>query len=111
MLTTRPPKPSIREATHNVFDLIREYNVYTNVGINKRGTPMLTRGTTQLTNITMLLSRWGMTAFYWGVCIVSIYEESGLSSRQERKFYIVEIIYIFRSLPPTVIIVKILTAS
>ena len=62
----------LQEVTHNVFDLIREYDVCTNVGINKRGTAMLTRETIQL-NITMLPSGRGAAAFCRGVWIVNIY--------------------------------------
>ena len=50
-------------ATHNDFVMIRGYNTYTNVGINKRGTTVLTRETINFTNITRLPSGWGMAAF------------------------------------------------
>jgi hypothetical protein len=46
----------LQEVTHNDFDLIRGYNAYTNVGVNKRGTAIPTREAIQLTNITRLAS-------------------------------------------------------
>jgi hypothetical protein len=49
-----------QEFTHNYFNLIRGYNAYRNVGINKRGTATLTREAIQLANITRLPSGRGM---------------------------------------------------
>jgi exonuclease III len=60
----------LQEVTHNDFDLIRGYNAYTNVGVNKSGTAILTREAIQLTNITRLPSGRGMSAFYRGVWII-----------------------------------------
>jgi exonuclease III len=95
----------LQEVTYNDFDFIRGYIAYTKVGINKRGTAILTREAIQLNNITRLHLRRGMTAFYRGVWIVNIYAPSGSSNRQETEtFYSVDLTYLLRSLPPTMII-------
>ena len=50
-----PQSVDLQEVTHTDFDLIREYNAYTNVGINKSGKAMLTRETIKLTVVMMKL--------------------------------------------------------
>jgi exonuclease III len=67
MLTDFLHKPEtdiilLQEVTHNDFDMIRGYNAYTNVGINKRGMAILTRDTIKLTKITRVPSGRGMRA-------------------------------------------------
>ena len=102
----------LQEVTHDDFDVIRGNNVYTNVGIKKRDTAMLTSQTIQSTNITRLSSGRGMAAFCRGVWIENIYAPSGSSNRQEReKVYNVGLTHLLRSLSQTTIIVGILTAS
>jgi exonuclease III len=94
-----------QEVTHTEFDMIRGYKAHTNIGINNRGTAMLTRGSITPTNIMGLLSGRGMAACYRGVWIVNIYTPSGSSRRQEREnFYKVELTYLLWSIPPTMII-------
>jgi hypothetical protein len=46
----------LQEVTHTYFNMLREYNAYTNVRINTGGTTMLTKVTTKLTNIIKLPS-------------------------------------------------------
>jgi len=46
----------LQEVTHTDFYLIRGYNAYTNVGINKRITAMLTREIIKLTKLKRLIS-------------------------------------------------------
>ena len=46
----------LQEVAHTNFDLIRGYNAYTNVGINKRSMAMLTREAIKLPIITRLPS-------------------------------------------------------
>ena len=62
----------LQEDSYNDLVLIRGYNAYTNVGINKRGTALLTREKIQLTNILRLPSGREMVKFYRGVWIVNI---------------------------------------
>ena len=95
----------LQELTHSDFDMIRGYRAYLNIGINKRGTAILTKEQIQLTNITRLPSGRGMAASYQGVWIVNIYAPSGTANRQEREeFYNVELVYLMRSLPPSMIV-------
>jgi endonuclease/exonuclease/phosphatase family metal-dependent hydrolase len=95
----------LQEVTHTEFDMIRGYKAHTNIGINNRGTAMLTRETKTLTNITRLPSGRGMADCYRGVLITNINAPSGSSRRQEREnFYNVELTYLLRSIPPTMII-------
>ena len=61
-----------QEVAHNYFDMIRGNSIYTNVGINKHDTIILTRETIQLTNIKRAPSGRGMAAFCRGVWIVNI---------------------------------------
>jgi len=86
--------------------MIRVYKAHTNVGINNRGTALLTREPITLTNITRLPSGRGMAACYRGAWIVNIYVPSGTSRRQEREdFCNVELTYLLPSIHPTMIIV------
>jgi exonuclease III len=102
----------LQEVTHPDFDMIRGYTAHLNVGINKRGTVILTREQISLTNITRLPSGRGMAASYQRVCFVNIYAPSGTANRQEREeFYNVELVYLLRSLPLTMIVGAISTAS
>jgi exonuclease III len=95
----------LQEVTYNDFDFIRVYIAYTKVGLNKCGTAILTREAIQLNNITKLHLGRGMAACYRGVWIVNIYAPSGSSNRQETEtFYNVDLTYLLRSLPPTMII-------
>jgi len=95
----------LQEVTHTDFDMIRGYTAHLNIGINKRGTAILTREQISLTNITRLPSERGMAASYQGVWFVNLYAPSGTANRQERKdFYNVELVYLMRSLPPTKIV-------
>jgi hypothetical protein len=61
------------EVTHTDFDLIRGCNAYTNVGINNRGTVMLTNETIQITNITKVPSGRTMAEYGRSVWVVYIY--------------------------------------
>jgi len=76
-----------------------------NVGIHKRGTAILTREKISLTNITRLPSGRGMAACYRGVWLVNPYTPSCTAKIQKREdFYNVELVYLLRSLPPTIIV-------
>jgi exonuclease III len=94
----------LQEVARHDFD-IRGYNAYTNVGTQRRGTAMLTREQIFLTNITRLPSGRGMAASCRGVWLLNIYAPSGSANRLEREsFYNIELTYLLRSLPPTMII-------
>ena len=54
----------MQEVTHTDFDMIWGYTAHLNVGINKRGTAILTREQISLINITRLPSGRGMAASY-----------------------------------------------
>lgn len=102
----------LKKVTHTDFDAIREYKVHTNVGIHNRGTAMLHREQLTLTIITKLPSGRGMAACYRGVWIVNTCARSGTSNRQEMEdFYNVELTYLLRSIPPSMIIEEISTVS
>jgi endonuclease/exonuclease/phosphatase family metal-dependent hydrolase len=95
----------LQEVIHMDFDTIRKYKAPTNVGIHNRGTAMLHREQLTLTIITRLPSGRGMAVCYRGVWIVNTYAPSGTSNRQEMEdFYNVELTYLLRSIPPTMII-------
>ena len=82
--------------------MVRGFIVHLNIGINKRGTVILTREQISLTNITRLPSGRGMAASYQGVWFINIYAPSGTTNRQEREdFYNVELVSLLQSLPPT----------
>jgi hypothetical protein len=53
----------LQEFTDTDFGLIGGYIAYTNVGINKRGSPMLTRQTIKLTDTTRFPSGRGIAGF------------------------------------------------
>ena len=74
----------LQEVTHTDFDMIRGYTAHLNIGINKRGTAILTRRQIKLTNANRLPSGCGMAASYQGVCFVNTYAPSGSANRQER---------------------------
>jgi len=102
----------LQEVTHTDFEMIRGYTAHLNIGINKRGTAILTREQISITNITRLPSGRGMAASYQGIWLVNLYAPSGTANRQEREdFYNVELVYLLRSLPPTMIAGAISTAS
>jgi len=95
----------LQEVTHTDFEMMRGYTANLNIGINKRGTAILTREQISLTNITRLPSGRGMVASYQGIWLVNIYAPSGTANRQEREdFYNVELVYLLRSLSPTMIV-------
>ena len=95
----------LQEVTHTDFVMIWGYTAHLNVGINKRGTAILTREQISLTNITQLPSGRGMAASYQRVCFVNIYAPSDTANRQEREeFYNVELVCLLRSLPPTMMV-------
>ena len=102
----------LQEVTHTDSGKIREYTARLNVGVNNRGTAILSRKQISLTNITRLYSGRGMAAKYQWIWSVSIYVPSGTANRQEREdFYNVELVYLLRSLPPTMIVGKIPNSS
>jgi len=102
---TRNRHPPITRSYHTDFDMIRGYNVHTNVGIHIRGPAMLTKEQLTLTNINRLLSGNCMVAGYRGVWIVNIYAPYSTAKRQEREdFYNVNLTYPLRSIPPKTII-------
>ena len=95
----------LQEVTHTDFEMIRGYTAHSNIGINKRGTAILTRQQISQTNITRLPSGRRMVASYQGIWLVNLYAPSGTANRQEREdFYNVELVYLLRSLPPTMIV-------
>ena len=66
---------------------------------------MLTKEQISLTNITRLPSGRGKAACYQGIRLVNIYAPSSTANRQERKdFYNVELVYLLKSLSPTMIV-------
>jgi len=95
----------LQEVTHTDFKMIRGYTAHLNIGINKRGTAILTREQISLTNKTRLPPGRGMAANYQGIWLVYLYAPSGTANRQEREdFYKVELVYLLRSLPSTMIV-------
>jgi len=90
----------LQEVTHTDLESIRGYKTHFNIGINKRGTTILTKEEISLKNITRLPSGRGMAACYQGIWLVNIYAPSGTANRQEREdFYNVELVYLLKSLP------------
>jgi hypothetical protein len=60
----------LQEVTHTDVDRIRGYKVYTEVGMNKRSTAILTRESLQQTHITNLPSGRGILAQNRCVCYI-----------------------------------------
>ena len=75
----------LQEVTPIEIDLIRGYNAYTNVGINKCGNVMLTRQIIKVTNHAITI-RVGNGIVLPG-CLYIKYVYTGSSNRQERKFF------------------------
>jgi len=67
----------LQEVTRPVFDDIRGFAAYTNIGSTGRGTAVLKRDHIQLTNIVCLPTGMGMAADFQNVTIVKIYLPSG----------------------------------
>lgn len=64
--------------------MVREYNAYTNVGINKRCTAMPNKETIKLTNITRLPSGRAMAAHCRGVWVVYLHRLVNPIDRREK---------------------------
>jgi len=102
----------LQEVTHTDFEMIRGYTAHLNVGTNKRGTAILTREQISLNKITRLPSGRRMAASYQGIWLVNLYAPSGTANRQEREdFNNAELVYLLRTLPPTMIVGATSTAS
>ena len=73
----------LHEVTPIEIDLIRGYNAYTNVGINKRGNAMLTRQIIKVTNHAVTIRAGNDIVLPRRLYIKYVY--TGSSNRQERK--------------------------
>ena len=67
----------LQKVTRPVFDDIRGFTAYTNIGTTGRGTAILTRDHIQLTNTVCLPTGMGMAAQFQNITIVNIYAPSG----------------------------------
>jgi len=94
----------LQEVTKPVFDNLRGYTAYTNVGTTRRGTAILAREHLTLTRTISLPSGRGIAATFQGVSLVNIYAPSGLEKRREREeFFNLELPYLFNDTPTKVI--------
>ena len=88
-----------------VFDDIRGFTAYTNIGTTGRGTAILTRDHIQLTNIVCLPTGRGMAAQSQNVTTVNIYAPSGTERRRDREdFFSNELPYLLRDIPPSLLV-------
>jgi len=95
----------LQEVTRSVFDDIRGFTAYTNIGTTGRETAMLTREHIQLTNIVCLPTGRGMAARFQNVTIVNIYAPSGAERRRDREnFFSNELPYLLRDIPPSLLV-------
>jgi len=91
----------LQEVTRPVFDDIRGFTAYTNIGTAGRGTAILTRDHIQLTIIVCLPAGRGMAADFQNVTIVNIYAPSGAERMRDREnFFSNELPYLLRGIPP-----------
>ena len=75
----------LQEVTRPVFDDIRGFAAYTNIGTTGRGTAILTRDHIQLTNTVCFRTGRGMAADFQNVTIVNIYAPSGAERRRDKE--------------------------
>jgi exonuclease III len=95
----------LQEVTRPVFDDIRGFTAYTNIGTTGRGTAITTRDHIQLTNILCLPTGRGMAAQFQNVTIVNIYAPSGASRRRDKEnFFSNELPYLLRGIPPSLLV-------
>jgi exonuclease III len=95
----------LREVTRPVFEDIRGFTAYTNIGSSGRGTAILTRDHIQLTNIVCLPTDRGMAAQFQNVTIVNMYAPSGAERRRDKEnVYSNELPYLLREISPSLLV-------
>jgi len=95
----------LHEGRLPVFDDIRDFAAYTNIGTTGRGTTVLTRDHIQLTNTLCLPTDKEMAAFFQNVTIVNIYAPSGAERRRDREnVFSNELPYLLRGIPPLLLV-------
>ena len=95
----------LQEVRRPVFDDIRGFAAYTNIGTTGRGTAILTRDLIQLTNTVCLPTGRGMAADFQNVTIVNIYAPSGAERRRDREnLFSNEKPYILRGISPSLLV-------
>ena len=62
----------LQEVTHTNFDIIQNRNVYINVGMERRGTAIITKEHMVMTGIERLPSRRGIAGWCQNMYIVNI---------------------------------------
>jgi len=91
----------VQEFTRPVFNDIRGFAAYTNIGTKGRGTAIVTRDHIELTNTIRLHTGRGMAANFQNVTTVKIYAPSGAERRGDREnFFSNELPYLLRGIPP-----------
>ena len=91
----------LQEVTWPVFDNIRDFATYTNIGTTGRGTTNLTLDHIQLTNIVFLPTGRGMAADFQTVTIVNIYAMLSREEEGQGKLLFEELPYLLRGIPPS----------
>ena len=95
----------LQEDTRPVFDDIRGFTAYTNIGTTGRGTAILTRDHIQLINIVCLPTGRGMAARFQNVTIVNMYGPSGAEKRRDKEnIFSNELPYLLRDIPPSLLV-------
>ena len=95
----------LQEVTQPIFDDIRGFTAYTNIGTTGRGTAILTRDRIQLTNIVCRPTGRGRTVQFQNITIVNIYPPSGAERRRGREiFFSNELPYLLRDIPPSLLV-------
>jgi exonuclease III len=94
----------LQEVTRPVFDDIRDFAFYTNVGTTGRGTAILTRDHRRLTDIVCLPTGRGMATQFQNGTIVNIYAPSGAERRDRENVFSNELPYLLRDIPPSLLV-------
>jgi exonuclease III len=88
----------LQEVAHPFPIVINGYQVFYNIGTNRRGTAILSRDTIPLTNISKLPTGRAIATSLATLLIINVYAPSSTSKRAEREpFYNNELPYILRT--------------
>jgi exonuclease III len=94
-----------QEVTHPIITEIHGYNVYYNIGTNRRDTALLTRDTFTITNVTMPPSGRAIAANFRTLSIINIYAPSGTTKRLEREtFFNNDLTYLLRTVSDNMLV-------
>ena len=95
----------LQEVIRPVFDDIRGFTVYTNIGTTGRGTAILTQDHIPLTNIVCLPTGRGMAAQFQNVTIVNICAPPGAKRmRDKENLFSNELPHVLRDIPPSLLV-------